>query len=100
TGLDPTTGEPVHVPKGARERRLQRALLQYWKPENYADVRRALEQANRLDLIGKGPDCLVAPLPPKEIRGSKRRRPLPGRPPAKPVPAGYRPHRKTAKRRK
>lgn len=45
TGLDPLSGEEVYVPKGASERRLQRALLQYWKPENYDDVRRALEQA-------------------------------------------------------
>ena len=42
TGIDPATGEPVYVPKGGRERRLQRALLQFWKPENYADVREAL----------------------------------------------------------
>ena len=37
------SGESVYVPRGARERRLQRALLQYFKPENYADVREALE---------------------------------------------------------
>ena len=42
TGLDPMSGEPVYVPRGDRERRLQRALLQYFKPENYADVREAL----------------------------------------------------------
>ena len=44
TGLDPMSGEPVYVARGARERRLQRALLQYFKPENYADVREALER--------------------------------------------------------
>ena len=48
TGLDPINGESVYVARGARERRLQRALLQYFKPENYADVRDALEQAGRL----------------------------------------------------
>ena len=99
TGIDPISGEEVHVPKGARERRLQRALLQYWKPENYADVRRALEQANRIDLIGGGPDCLIPSQPPREIRGRKRGRSS-GKCPIKQTKAGYRPHRKTAKRRK
>ena len=59
TELDPFTGEKVYVPKSAEERRLQRALLQYWMPEHAADVRRALEKAGRLDLIGRGPKCLV-----------------------------------------
>lgn len=99
TGLDPMTGKPVYVPKGARQRRLQRALLQYWKPENYADVRRALEQADRLDLIGDGPGCLIPARPPRETRQSRRRRVGPERPPGKPVQPGYRPHRKTARRR-
>ena len=57
TGLDPMTGEPVYVAKGGRERRLQRALLQFFKPENYADVREALEEAGRHDLIGDGPSA-------------------------------------------
>jgi uncharacterized radical SAM protein YgiQ len=34
TGLDPLTGEKVHVPKSSEERALQRALLQYWTPKN------------------------------------------------------------------
>ncbi|HYW79821.1 MAG TPA: DUF3362 domain-containing protein, partial [Thermoguttaceae bacterium] len=94
TGIDPISGEEVHVPKGARERRLQRALLQYWKPENYDDVRRALQEAGRLDLIGKGPDCLIKEQPPK--RPQKKT----GRTAKKPSgkTAGYRPHRKTSKR--
>ena len=36
TGIDPMSGREVYVPKGARMRRWQRALLQYFKPENYA----------------------------------------------------------------
>jgi len=95
TGLDPMTGRQVYVPKGARQRRLQRALLQYFKPENYQDVRRALEQAGRLDLIGKGPDCLI---PARRPEGTGRRRLRP--PSGKPTGVGYRPHRKTAKRQK
>ena len=33
TGLDPRTGEKVYVPKSAREKAMQRALLQYKNPE-------------------------------------------------------------------
>lgn len=59
TGVDPLTGRPVHVARGARERSLQRALLQYSKPENRKLVREALLEAGRADLIGRGPLCLV-----------------------------------------
>lgn len=64
TGLDPISGEPVHVAKGQRERRIQRALLQYFKPENYRDVRLALEETGRTNLIGNRPDCLISTRPP------------------------------------
>ena len=96
TGIDPLTGEPVHVPRN-RERRLQKALLHYYKPENYADVRKALEQAGRQDLIGSGPNCLIPSRPPQGAR--KKNRPDRQRS-KKPTPKGYRPGRKTAKRRK
>jgi uncharacterized radical SAM protein YgiQ len=43
--------DPVYVAKGAHERRLQRALLQYNHPENKKLVHEALEQAQRPDLI-------------------------------------------------
>ncbi len=101
TGLDPISGEPVHVALGARERRLQRALLQYWKPENYADVRRALAQADRPDLIGHGPDCLVPDKRSDTVSKKERRsrQHLSDRS-KKSKSMGYRPHRKTAKRRK
>jgi radical SAM superfamily enzyme YgiQ (UPF0313 family) len=59
TGLDPRTMEPVYVPRGEREKRLQRALLHFNRPENRALVREALEKAGRQDLIGSGPGCLV-----------------------------------------
>lgn len=73
TGLDPMTREPVKVTKGLKDRRLQRALLQFFKPENYFEVRRALEQAGRHDLIGSGCDCLIPERPPKEALDKKRR---------------------------
>ena len=44
-----------------REKQLQRALLQYARPENAGLVREALTLAGREDLIGNGPDCLVRP---------------------------------------
>jgi radical SAM superfamily enzyme YgiQ (UPF0313 family) len=99
TGLDPLSGESVYVARGQRERRLQRALLQYFKPENYADVREALKQAGRLDLIGEGPECLIPARPPKTKPRPMVAPPARRRDQDKPA-AGYRPHRKTAKRRK
>ena len=73
TGLDPMTKEPVKVTKGLKDRRMQRALLQFFKPENYFEVRRALEQTGRQDLIGSGCDCLIPDRPPKEALDKKRR---------------------------
>ena len=61
TGIDPRTGEKVYVPKDPREKAMQRALLQYRKPENYELVREALEKAERTDLIGFGGKCLIRP---------------------------------------
>jgi len=58
TGLDPFTLEPVHVPRG-REKKVQRALLQYWDPRNRALVREGLLSAGRAGLIGEGKDCLI-----------------------------------------
>jgi uncharacterized radical SAM protein YgiQ len=59
TGRDPLGGEPVYVARGAHERSLQRALLQYKKPENRPLVLEALRALGREDLIGRGPRCLV-----------------------------------------
>ncbi len=59
TGIDPETGEAVYVARGERERAMQRALLQFKKPENRELVREALTLAGRGDLIGRGPKCLV-----------------------------------------
>jgi hypothetical protein len=46
--------------------------LQFFKPENYFEVRRALEQAGRQDLIGSGCDCLIPERAPKEALDRKR----------------------------
>ena len=58
TGLDPFTLAPVHVPKG-REKKIQRAMLQYRDPKNYDLVKDGLKMAERLDLIGSGRGCLI-----------------------------------------
>ncbi|MCQ2407627.1 MAG: YgiQ family radical SAM protein [Oscillospiraceae bacterium] len=63
TGLDPYTMEPVYVPRSAKEKAEQRAMLQYYKPENYAVIRQALMKIGRRDLIGSGPKCLVPDAP-------------------------------------
>ena len=106
TGLDPFTKKPVLVARHLRDRKLQRALLQFFKPENYFEVRRALEQAGRQDLIGSGCDCLIPDRPPKAALDRRRRRAnrqfgeqsegdhIRGRP-----GGGYRPKRKTAAKR-
>lgn len=61
TGIDPRTGEKVYVPKDPKEKAMQRALLQYRKPENYELVREALEKAGKTDLIGFNRKCLISP---------------------------------------
>ena len=61
TGINPMNGKKVYVTTDYHEKQLQRALLQYSKPENANLVREALRQAGREDLIGNGPECLVRP---------------------------------------
>ena len=113
TGLDPRTLEPVTVAKTMRDRRFQRALLQFFKPENYFAVRQALRAAGRADLIGDGGDALIPATPPRqalearrqranqEVRGGEYVHQIPREQPGHPRPAGsgYRPHRKDACRR-
>ena len=61
TGIHPMTGKRVYVTTDYHEKKLQRALLQYSKPENANLVREALTIAGREDLIGNGPEYLVRP---------------------------------------
>jgi len=65
TGLDPMTMKPVETAKRLKDRNVQRALLQFFAPENWATVRDALRRAGREDLIGEGPDCLISGRPPR-----------------------------------
>ena len=59
TGLDPFTLKSVYVPKG-REKKVQRAMMQYREPGNRAFVLEGLRQAGREDLIGNAANCLVS----------------------------------------
>lgn len=61
TGENPLTGERVWSAKRPEEKRMQRALMQYWLPQSRAIVRKALRLAHREDLIGYGKACLVKP---------------------------------------
>lgn len=59
TGINPYTNEKVYVAKTKEQKAMQRALLQYYKPENRDIITKALIIANRKDLIGNTKDCLV-----------------------------------------
>lgn len=61
TNIDPRTDkmEYVYVCKNPHEKKMQRALIQFYKAENYDIVKEALIKANRYDLIGNGPDALI-----------------------------------------
>lgn len=62
TGIDPYTMKEVYVPKTEEEKAMQRALLQYFIPENKQKVIKALIKAGRKDLIGYDSKCLVQPM--------------------------------------
>ena len=72
TGYDPRSMEKVYVAVDPREKAMQRALIQYRRPENYELVKEALIRADRRDLIGFGPDCLI---PPRKIEKTEKRGP-------------------------
>jgi uncharacterized radical SAM protein YgiQ len=119
TGLDIFTKKPVAVARGMRDRKMQRALMQFFKPENWFTVRQALIEAKRTDLIGGGCDCLIPANPPKEALEKRQRdaqravegdhyhtvaNPTKGERPGErgagpPKLTGYRPGRKTQQRR-
>ncbi len=63
TGINPLDGKPVYVAKKGRDKAKQRALMQYKNIENYDLVKEALIEANRRDLIGFGPECIIPPRP-------------------------------------
>ena len=64
-GGDPSTMKAVYVPRDPHEKAMQRALIQYRDPKNYALVKEALLREGRSDLIGFGEKFLI---PPRESR--------------------------------
>ena len=68
TGIDPFTMKSVYVAKTPEEKLLQRALLQYKRPDMRKTVIEALKKAGREDLIGFGPECLIRPGKPGSAR--------------------------------
>ncbi len=107
TGLDPMTKKPAYAAKKMLDRKAQRALMQFFKPENWFEVRRALLDAGRGDLIGDGPEALIPSRPPHAAIDARRERAErdvkrgAGRGSAgRGGTRGYRPQRRGARRRK
>jgi hypothetical protein len=73
TGIDPETMKRVRVAKKQKHRALQRALLQYYKAENYYPVKQALMEIGREDLIGEDESCLIPSRPPRSARRERER---------------------------
>lgn len=65
TEIDPMTMKQVYVAKSFHEKAMQRALLQWKRPDKRRLIIEALKEAGREDLIGYGPECLVRPDVPK-----------------------------------
>lgn len=61
TGVDPRTMKKVYTPQNPHEKAMQRALIQYRRPENYDLVKEALLKCGRGDLIGFDKHCLIPP---------------------------------------
>src|SRR2546421_5502831 len=111
TGLDPFTKKPVGAAIAMHDRKLQRALMQFFKPENYFAVREALTKAGRADLVGDGCDALIPATPPQAALAARRKdanrtlkadyyHAVPATKPGKAAPGrGYRPGRHGQRRR-
>jgi uncharacterized radical SAM protein YgiQ len=101
TGLDPRTMKPVFVPTAPEEKALQRALMQWKRPDKRRLVLEALHKAGREDLIGYGRECLLRPGRPQgdreagKGRGDRPSSPPPGRK-AQKERQGQRPDRRKA----
>ena len=73
TGVDPRDMKPVYVPKSPHEKAMQRALIQYRRPENYDLVLEALKKGGRMDLVGYGRNCLIRPRKEQGEKGKQKR---------------------------
>lgn len=73
TGLDPLTGREIFVAREHKDKTMQRALLQFDRPNNYLKVLEALKIAGRMDLVGFGPKALIQP-PSKKMKNRRQKR--------------------------
>ena len=86
TEIDPRTMKSVYVAKTPHEKAMQRALLQWKRPDKRKLVIEALKEADREDLIGFGQECLVRPdYTPKPKKAPEKKKEAP--PPAAKKPA-------------
>ena len=87
TGIDPRTMQPVYVPRDPHEKAMQRALMQWKRPEKRPLVREALHRTHREDLIGYGKGCLLRPNGPARPgdQPSGRGKPAPAKGKAQPT---------------
>ncbi|MBP3372325.1 MAG: YgiQ family radical SAM protein [Clostridia bacterium] len=74
TGIDPQTYKPVYVARDPHEKAMQRALLQWARPDKRRLVVQALHAAGRSDLIGFGKECLVRPERPQGAAKADQKR--------------------------
>lgn len=51
TEKNPFTGEPIYVAKTLQERKMHRALMQYWNPSNRKYLEEALRRLGKRDLL-------------------------------------------------
>lgn len=61
TGVNPITGEKTYVARDKEDKAMQRALMQFFLPQNKKLVIKALTLCKRTDLIGYDEHCLVRP---------------------------------------
>ena len=99
TGLDPRTMQPVYVAKDPHEKAMQRALIQYRDPKNYALVHEALTLCHREDLIGTGPKCLIRPRKGDKPAGPEKPKQA-GRPQGRPATKQQKPQKPAPRKRR
>jgi hypothetical protein len=80
TGIDPCTKKPVKIATGMRDRKLQRALMQFFKPENYFTLRETFIEPGRSNLIGGCEGLIPSNPPPEAIEAKPRQVNQAGRP--------------------
>lgn len=74
TGLDPYSLKPIYTAVSPKEKAMQRALMQYFLPNNRSLVEQALRLVGRTDLIARGGDALIAPAAPTQRKPITTRR--------------------------